>query len=123
MVAFARNLSGTNKTRGPKVQQRQQKPKQTTAQRNPLDRGVRISTRELKLHINILDASLANPGVFAKMSEKEREAARKRLSFYRRELEKRDARDNRPLSGTELTQKFVQAAHRGRENGLRVQHA
>lgn len=123
MVAFARNLSGNNKPRAPKQVRKHNKPKQHTTQRNPLDRGITMPTREMKLHIAILDAWLSNPVESAKLSEKDKGGMLRKLNFYRSELAKRDARDNRPLSGDALAQKFVQAAPRGRQNGLRVQLA
>lgn len=124
MATFARNLTGIKEIRPPKVAQHHNKrTKQRTTQRNRLDRGIRIGTREMKLHIAILDAWLSNPVELAKMSKEEQGGMRKKLDFYRAELAKRDERDNRPLTADALAQKFVQAAPRGRQNGFRVQHA
>ncbi len=123
MVAFARNLSGNNKQANGSAQSRKQhKPKQHT-RRNPLDRGLAMPTREMKLHIGILDAWLSNPVEGAKLTQKDREGMQRKLDFYRRELARRDERDNRPLSGDALAQKFERAAVNGRQNGFRVQHA
>ena len=93
--------------------------------RNSLDRGRRIPTRELKLHIGILQAWLTNPVEAAKLSEADIKGMERRLAMYRDELALRDARqaaqENRPLSGDELAKSFAAHAQRGQRNGIRVQ--
>lgn len=72
------------------------------------DRGMRLPTTEMKLHIHILELVLAIPSeqVHGVKSERVRRAMSERLTQYRRELALRDAlRDQaQPMSDRALSQ-------------------
>jgi hypothetical protein len=121
MVAFARNLTGITEIRGPKLDRNPKQRPKHTAKRNPLDRGFRMPTREMKLHIDILTAWLANPGLASQLSKKDKEGMQRKLDFYCQQVSIRAAHHNRPLSATELTKKLSLRAHEAQRNGIRVQ--
>jgi hypothetical protein len=63
------------------------------------DRGIRIPTRELKLHIAIIELTLGMPpsSELAVRSRRVRKAMNQRLAMYRAELAARDARRGAPV--------------------------
>jgi hypothetical protein len=118
-MAFARNLSSITEIRGTKEIHAARKPKQLQEQPLAVDRGLRISTRELKMYIATLEAWLASPSASQEV-KKYRGGMQERLDLYRKELAQRDERDNPPLSGEALAKKFAQAAPRARARGMHV---
>jgi len=73
-----------------------------------VDRGIRIATTEMKLHIQILEMALAFPSEheYGIKSERVRKAMSDRLALYRRELALRDAarEQGQPLTERALSQ-------------------
>lgn len=122
MVAFARNISGITEIRAPQLECKHNKPKRHQQHRRQ-DPECTMSNREIKLRILILVAWLNNPVESLKLTDKELGGMQGKIGFYRRELKKRVEQANVPLSADALTSKFVQTAPRGRQNGIRVQHA
>lgn len=81
-----------------------------------VDRGMRLPTTELKLHIRVLEAVLAIPSEHEHgiKSERVRSAMGERLTQYRRELALRDAmRDQgQPITERALSQGIAALQHK-----------
>lgn len=74
------------------------------------DRGVRIATSELKMHIAIIELSLVIPknapcGVHQRRA---RQAMSSRLAMYKSELQARDIRRAQPIDNQSIYQRVEQ---------------
>lgn len=118
MVTFVRNLTGVKKFRPPKLSAFGNSPAPGSATVEAIDRGSRIPTRELKVLIGVLDSFLSCPVQSKTAAPKVRRAMAGRLAFLTKELAKRDAKDNRPLSADALASKLTAAS--SASTGMRV---